>query len=135
MATRPIIRIKAAAFNGDSYLLVLQDRDRGELYLYLSTLDWKSLSDVDLYAIHVSIASDGCTGVPDFYLGGCVIHDFHYATHRDFDNLPITRAEADRRLRQYIQTYSAFGLLSPMSWWRWAAVRILGGKLWNKQEW
>lgn len=70
--------------------------------------------------------TDGCTGVPDFYKLGCYEHDIGYATGKDPIGNPITKKECDKRFRWYIQMKSPFGVLSPMSWWRWAAVSVLG---------
>lgn len=77
------------------------------------------------------LESDGCSGVPNFYLLACLEHDIHYRTHRTLYDEPITRAEADARFRQVIQMLSVLGQLSPMSWWRWAAVRLFGGTSWQ----
>lgn len=73
--------------------------------------------------------TDGCTGVKDFYVDCCYLHDRAYRTGRGFDGEPISRREADARLRRCIQSRSRFGRLSPMSWWRWSAVRLFGGFL------
>jgi len=78
-----------------------------------------------------ALKADGCTGVPDFYLFGCLEHDIAYRTHRDPYGFPLTREDADQRLRWYIQMRSPFGLLSPMSWWRWLAVKWFAGKAWE----
>ena len=80
----------------------------------------------------IDLDSDGCTGVPDFYITGCYEHDVHYRTHKTLDGKPITRAESDRQLRQYIQSKSKFGRFSPMAWWRWVGVRLLAKSAWEK---
>ncbi len=90
----------------------------------------------DSYWLHIRerakrLESDGCSGVPDFYLDACLEHDIHYRTHRWLDGLPIFKSEADERFRQVIQSRSAFGLFSPMSWWRWLAVKWAGQKAWE----
>ena len=77
------------------------------------------------------LGSDGCSGVPDFYLDACLEHDCHYRTHMWLDEEPIFKSEADERLRQVIQSRSAFGVMSPMSWWRWFAVKSFGKKAWD----
>mgnify|MGYP001565045051 CR=1 FL=1 len=77
------------------------------------------------------LKSDGCTGVPDFYRLGCLEHDVAYRSGKDPHRSPITRREADKRLRWYIQKESAFGVCSLMSWWRWIAVRLFAGKAWK----
>ena len=82
-------------------------------------------------ALCAALNCDGCTGVPDFYLNGCLEHDIAYRTGRDALGNIITRAEADDRLRWYIQDHSVFGWLSPMAWWRWWAVREFAAKAWK----
>lgn len=82
----------------------------------------------------VEIESDGCTGVPDFYLDACLEHDVHYHDGRRIDGVPITQAWADRRFRQRIQSRSMLGVLHPMSWWRWAGVRIFGRRAWTQHR-
>jgi len=79
-----------------------------------------------VWALAQVLESDGCTGVPDWYLPACHEHDIAYRTGMDPLGRLISRAEADRRLRDAIQARSPFGRLSPMSWWRWAAVRAFG---------
>ena len=78
-----------------------------------------------------ALKSDGCTGMPDFYRLGCMEHDIAYRSGKDPYQEPITREEADRRLRWYIQKESVLGVLSPMSWWIWAAVKWFAGKAWK----
>lgn len=96
-----------------------------------------------------TLGSDGCTGVKDYYLDACLEHDGHYTTHEWVGYLtwedagekepltysipprPISRGEADTRFRQVIQTMSRFGRFSPMSWWRYAGVRIGGRWSWD----
>lgn len=77
--------------------------------------------------------SDGCTGVADAHVDCCYEHDLAYRTGKDprsafrngWQDAPILpRSEADARLRRCIQDESPFGVLSPMSWVRWAGVRL-----------
>ena len=83
------------------------------------------------YASEVSDAgrnmmSDGCSGVPDFYLIVCTEHDIHYATHMDFWTAEIiVQEDADKYLKWGIQYHSWFGRWSPMAWWRY---RVLSNK-------
>lgn len=77
------------------------------------------------------LKSDGCSGVLDFHRDGCLEHDIAYRTGKDPLGEAISRAEADKRLRWYIQIHSRFGGASPMAWWRWAGVRLLGRKSWD----
>ena len=76
------------------------------------------------------LGSDGCSGVPDFYLDCCLEHDIHYRTGYRLDGTRLTREDADTQLRQCIQARSTFGRLSPMAWWRWAGVRLFGQRAW-----
>lgn len=97
----------------------------------LSTRDWRKLTQEDFDKIDQFIESDGCTGVPDFYRNGCVIHDWWYRTHRNLDGTPITEATADLGLKQYIQSKSPLGRFSIISWWYYKGVRLFGKKAWT----
>jgi len=77
------------------------------------------------------LKADGCTGVPDFYLNGCLEHDIAYKIHRDHLGRKITKRTADKRFRWYIQHHSPFGMYSPMAWCRWLAVTVFGHRAWN----
>jgi hypothetical protein len=68
---------------------------------------------------------DGCSAVPDFNFGAdcCGEHDFHYQDKN------ISRAEADKRLRECIQKKGYIVL----PWVYWAGVRLFGGMFWNKK--
>lgn len=70
----------------------------------------------------VALGSDGCTGVPDFYLDACYEHDIHWRTGFTLLGDPITYAEANTRFRRVIQSRSPFGRFSPMAWWRYWGV-------------
>lgn len=61
---------------------------------------------------------DGCTAVPDFNFGTdcCGEHDYHY---QDGD---VSRADADKRLRQCIQKKGYVVL----PWVYWLGVRLFG---------
>lgn len=87
-----------------------------------------------IYLKAEELQSDGCSGVPDFYIKACWEHDVHYRTHQTIFGRPITRAQADAVFRQRIQEMSLFGVLSPMSWWRWTGLRIAGGRAWAGQD-
>jgi hypothetical protein len=69
---------------------------------------------------------DGCTAVPDFDFGKdcCGEHDYHYQAKE------ISRAEADKRLRQCIQKKGY--ILLP--WIYWLGVRIFGYKAYYKKR-
>ena len=78
-----------------------------------------------------ALKADGCSGVPDFYLLGCLEHDIAYRTHCDAYGYPTTKRRADKHLRWYIQMRSPFDGFSPMAWWRWQAVKWWGKKAWT----
>lgn len=80
------------------------------------------------------LESDGCSGVPDFYVDCCLRHDIHYRTHARLDGTPITQEEADNLLWDCITKRSIFGKASPMAWWRWWALsKLFGKKAWEAQ--
>jgi hypothetical protein len=78
-----------------------------------------------------AMGSDGCSGVSDCYVIACYDHDIAYRSGHDLFGQPLTRAQADARLRWGIQNESPLGRLSPMSWWRWAGVRLFGWRSWQ----
>lgn len=69
---------------------------------------------------------DGCTAVPDFNFGSdcCGEHDYHYQAN------DITRAEADKKLRECIRKKGYFVL----PWVYWLGVRLFGGAYWRKKQ-
>lgn len=81
-----------------------------------------------------AIKSDGCTGVPEFHHNCCVVHDLGYRFQIDPWGQAVSRAQVDAALRRCHQAESVFGRFSPMSWWRWAGVRIVGRFLWNEHR-
>ena len=87
--------------------------------------------------------SDGCTLVSEMFHECCEEHDLAYRYGKDpwsayifgwEDAESITRAEADARFRQCIQERSHLGKASPISWIRWAGVRLGGWKAWGKRH-
>lgn len=100
--------------------------------LTLSSLDWKKFTPRDYKRIAIFINSDGCTDVPDFYLNGCIQHDWWFRTHRNFDGSPITEEEANQGLRDYVWHHSLFGHFSPLAWWRYYALEVFGKKAWDE---
>lgn len=75
--------------------------------------------------------SDGCTGVVDIFVRACYEHDFYFRTHHDFEGKVISFWEANKRFRKRIQKLSNFGVLSPVSWWRWLAVTVCAHNAWS----
>jgi len=92
------------------------------------------------YGLHATIVrikalalkSDGCSGVPDFYLMSCWEHDIAYRTGIGYiDNQQISRKEADTRMKWHIQLCSKLGRFSPMSYWRYHWIRWRSRKHWK----
>lgn len=78
--------------------------------------------------------SDGCSWpASQAHQMCCHEHDFAYTTGSTFRGVKVTKAEADRRFRECIQTHSSFRWFSPMSWWRWLAVSRFGRGVWSEQ--
>lgn len=96
----------------------------------LSTRDPDIFTDADWNLIRFYTRSDGCTRVPNFHIRACWEHDFYFRTHHDFCGHVISFWESNKRFRQRIQRLSWLGVLDPVSWWRWAAVTILGHNAW-----
>jgi len=72
------------------------------------------------------VKSDGCSKVLDLWVDCCYEHDIHWRTGKTYDGKPISVREANKRFRKCMQEKSKFGVYSPVSWWRWAAVSITG---------
>lgn len=84
----------------------------------------------ELEAWGKTVGSDGCTVVPEFFRVCCLEHDRAYATGKTLRGVVVTKADADQRFRDCIQRHSTFRWLSPLSWWRWWAVRQFGRGVW-----
>lgn len=98
----------------------------------------------------IDIKSDGCSDVPDFHLKCCLEHDLSYWYAKcpksafnsyllDEDDIwlrakSLKQSDADARFRRCIQQDSIFGRFSPMSWWRFFALKIFGGKAWSQHR-
>ena len=96
----------------------------------LSTNDPDKFTSTDWALVRFYVRSDGCTRVPDIYVKSCWEHDFYFRTHHDFCGHVISFREANRRFRIRIQRLSRFGVCSPVSWWRWLGVALLGRSAW-----
>lgn len=97
-----------------------------------------------------AIESDGCSKVPDFYVDCCKMHDLAYyyakcpqsafkhylADHPAYWIVAknITKASADVAFRKCIQSKSALKWFSPMSWWRWTALKLAGQAAWDSHR-
>lgn len=79
-----------------------------------------------------SSKTDGCTDVPDLWLGdACDRHDRHYATHMHKDGTPITRAEADWEfLKDGRRDSPTFITRNTVPFIYWIGVRLFGGTHW-----
>lgn len=103
-----------------------------DMWLEETAYDKPYWSDVKIVAD--ALMSDGCTGAPDWLKWTCWEHDALYRRHCMIHGGKIDRATADYIFRRRIQQGSGFGRLSPVSWWRWAGVRLLGSKAWSDNK-
>lgn len=78
-----------------------------------------------------AVEADGCSGVPDFYRECCDAHDVAYRTGANALGAPRTQRDADRELRECIQARSPWGNWSPMAWWRWVVLRLVGSRAYH----
>ena len=85
------------------------------------------------------LESDGCTLVSELYQWACFEHDLAYRTKKDprvafqvgWENAPtISRRDADDRFKSSMQLMSPLGRWSPISYIRWAGVRVGGWFRW-----
>lgn len=70
------------------------------------------------------LGTDGCSYVSGAYVECCMEHDIFYRTGRTLDGKPITKREADARLRACMQSRSRLGFFSPLAWLRWTGLRL-----------
>jgi|TARA_Y100000034_G_scaffold135929_1_gene209845 hypothetical protein len=103
-----------------------------ELFRFIERTAWDAdyWRAIDLWALDLD--SDGCTGVPDWFLYSCKEHDCHFRTHKTMEGKRITFEEANYCMRRRIQQGSIFGTWSPISWIRWMGVNLLGRSAWEK---
>jgi len=80
----------------------------------------------ELKALAERIGSDGCTHALEVDVVCCWEHDYAYVTGLTPRAVPVTKDEADERFRDCIQSRSSFRYFSPLSWWRWLAVKRFG---------
>jgi len=119
----------------DAHVKFLREVPTADLLAFttrLSTRNWRELTDADFVLIEEFVKSDGCTGVPEFYHNGCVIHDFWYRTHRNLDGTPIEKKEADLGLKQYVMSKSPLGHFSIISWLWYRGTRVFAGSAWRE---
>lgn len=68
---------------------------------------------------------DGCTSSPDLnFIDCCNRHDY------DYQNMSMSRARADKRLRQCMSKRGWIVL----PWLYWAAVRVFGGNHFKRKQ-
>ena len=85
--------------------------------------------------IAAALRGDDCTSAPDLtYRACCDQHDVYYKTGRDLDGNPISRAEADKRLRLCMRRTGKTPLIGRwlLPWVYWGAVRLFGRGAWQK---
>jgi len=104
---------------------------QSELFRFLERTAWDEIYWERVKSRALQLKSDGCTGVPDWFLYSCEEHDIHYRTHKTILSDDLDRDQADYVLRRRVQQGSVFGWLSPISWIRWTGVRIAGNGAWN----
>src|SRR5688572_320854 len=81
-----------------------------------------------------TVGSDGCsTPALEFFQVCCWAHDFAYVNGKTIRGQVVSKAQADQQFRDCIQRHSTLRWLSPMSWWRWWAVRRFGRGVWRQQ--
>jgi hypothetical protein len=81
------------------------------------------------------LGSDGCSGPTlPVYVDVCREHDVHYRTHQTLYGVNLEQWQADRVLRERIQSRSSFKDWSPMAWWRWSALRLCGKAAWEAKD-
>lgn len=79
-----------------------------------------------------SLNTDGCSGPAlQVYVEACWEHDIHYRTHKTVHGKPLTKEQADRILWERVREFSWLGVVSPMAWWRYYAVKHFGQKSWD----
>lgn len=100
----------------------------------LSTRDPNIFTDADWNLVRFYTRSDGCTRVPNFHIKACWEHDFYFRTHHDFCGHVISFWDANRLFRIRIQRLSLLGVCSPISWWRWLGVTLLGRNAWDGKK-
>lgn len=89
-------------------------------------LNFRQQLDIVKEGFSKGVRYDGCTGVPDFNFGNdcCGEHDYHYQL------TDISRAEADKRLRQCLRQKGYFLL----PWIYWLGVRAFGRQFYRKKQ-
>jgi hypothetical protein len=96
------------------------------------------------------IKTDGCSWALGFYRRHCKVHDVAYyhgvdpvdafllwrLGRHDYwgEARRITQREADEHLRRGIRSDSPLGYLDPIAATRWAVLRAVGGRAWNKHR-
>jgi hypothetical protein len=80
------------------------------------------------------LKGDGCTAVPDLtYSKCCRAHDADYRYAVNEEGEPLTRAEADKRLRECMMKTGKTPVIGRflLPWVFWLGVRAGGGGIWN----
>lgn len=78
------------------------------------------------------LGSDGCTMATGIRRDCCAEHDIAYRLGQTIDGETLTRGQADARFLACMQRRAWFGWWSPVAWTRYAAVRLFGGRAWEK---
>ena len=107
---------------------------RDALDAWLEDTAWDKPYWIDVHKRALELNSDGCSGVPDWFVWTCHEHDVHYRQHRYLTGDEIDFNTANYILRVRIQQGSWFRQFSPVSWWRWLGVKYLPAakRAWEK---
>ena len=95
---------------------------------------WTPRYKATVRQIASALNSDGCSGVPDFYIAPCLEHDIHFRTHQTVGGRSITFEEAKHWVGERIKAESGLGRLSPMAWWRERGVALFGRRAWEHDD-
>jgi hypothetical protein len=99
---------------------------------HLTTTIRKNFTAEDHRRIAEFIKSDGCTGVPDWFLNGCIQHDWGFRTHRDFEGNWVTEHEVNGWLKEYVQKRSWLGRWSLVAFVRYQFLeKLLPKRVWD----
>ncbi len=95
-----------------------------EIFQFVESTAWDKRYWDLCEATAKNLKTDGCTGVPDWYVWTCWEHDVHSKTNKTIYGLHLTVGEMNWILRRRIQQASVMGVASPVSWLYWVGTVI-----------